>query len=96
MNAGMKTLLSRTVVGAALILGGLFNQAAAETITYIHTDALGVWILYRLRAIRWAHSDATDTPIRIPTATLIPMAGERVAKTQAASWSRGRLAVPLE
>jgi hypothetical protein len=41
MNAGMKMLVSRTVGGAALILGGLFNQAAAETITYIHTDALG-------------------------------------------------------
>ncbi len=41
MNAGMKTLLVRAAAGAALILCGLFNQAAAETITYIHTDALG-------------------------------------------------------
>lgn len=35
MNAGMKTLLVRAAAGAALILCGLFNQAAAETITYI-------------------------------------------------------------
>ena len=151
MNAGMKMLVSRTVGGAALILGGLFNQAAAETITYIHTDALGspvaetdaagsvirrttyepygavvggsvadgpgyaghvsdastglsymqqrymdpilvcslVWIRCRPKAIRWEHSDATGMPIRTHIATLIPMAGEHVAKTLTASWSRG-------
>ncbi|WP_254698774.1 hypothetical protein [Stenotrophomonas maltophilia] len=54
----MKTLLSRTVAGAALILGGLFNQAAAETITYIHTDALGSPV---------AETDAAGSVIRRTT-----------------------------
>lgn len=58
MNARMKTLLSRTVAGAALILGGLFNQAAAETITYIHTDALGSPV---------AETDAAGSVIRRTT-----------------------------
>lgn len=58
MNAGMKMLVSRTVGGAALILGGLFNQAAAETITYIHTDALGSPV---------AETDAAGSVIRRTT-----------------------------
>ena len=41
MIAGMKTLLVRAAAGAVLLVVGLFNQAAAETVTYIHTDALG-------------------------------------------------------
>lgn len=41
MNTGLKSLLVRSAAGAALLLAGWFNQAAAETVTYIHTDALG-------------------------------------------------------